>query len=507
MKTIFRRIACVMMLTLSTSAVPLVHAQPVEGEPVEEPRTIPLLTAGQLDELLGPIALYPDALIALILPAATMPADLVLASRFVGAGGDPATIDAQPWDESVRALARYADVVKWMDDKLSWSILVGDAFIAQPVDVMQSIQRLRTRAREAGTLVDSAEQNVVEDEGSIRIVPAQPEVIYVPVYDPQVVYVYRSSWASYGPAISYRWCYPTGIWLSYNLDWHSHRVWVVNTHHRHSWYSSGDWRRPSYKHRPHYYHGDRGRGWSPHPGRHRDHRGWDRGRPTHVVVNNDGRSVRPPGNGGGPVTSRPRTDGRRDRNDDASRDGRSGPRDSRAESPRVVSTPNPSTNPPSTVQEPRTRPATDGTSRRWTGRAANPGQPASTVRNDAPALAPNPSATPRRTPSVVRNPNPRPTPNSDVVQSRRSVSPGTNPGSPAPGRMHSNTPDRRERATTQSTQRVQAAEPARQAPPAAVTPPAASSAPESSARSRTSDSGSRKSGGEPRGAERRTRDR
>jgi hypothetical protein len=209
-------------------------AAPAEASD-SEARTIPLLAGEQLDELLGPIALYPDALIAIILPASTMPTDLVLASRYVGANGDASRIDEQPWDESVRALARYPEVVKWMDDKLSWSIMVGDAFIAQPVDVMQSLQRLRARARAAGTLVDSTEQKVVEDEGNIRIVPAQPEVIYVPVYDPQVVYVSRPaySWGWYAPVISYRWCYPTGLWMSYDCDWYSWRVWHVNSHWRH----------------------------------------------------------------------------------------------------------------------------------------------------------------------------------------------------------------------------------------------------------------------------------
>ena len=266
----------------------------VAEDPAGEAREVPILTAEQLDELLGPIALYPDALVALILPASTMPTDLVLASRYIGAGGDKTKVDEQPWDESVRALAHYPDVVTWLDDKLSWAIMMGDAFIAQPVDVMQSIQRLRARARAAGTLVDSAEQKVVEEEGSIRIVPAQPEVIYVPVYDPRVVYVERPYWGWGTSVITYRWCYPTGIWLSYDCDWSHHRVWVVNTHWRHRWYHDHGWRR-SYHDRRHHYYDDRGFGGAWMPRRHDNHRDFRRDgrhRDSRVIVRDGHRDFR-----------------------------------------------------------------------------------------------------------------------------------------------------------------------------------------------------------------------
>jgi len=283
-----------------------------------EAREIPLLSAEQLDEILGPIALYPDALIALILPASTMPTDLVLAARYLGAGGDTAQVDEQPWDESVRGLAHYPDVVKWMDEKLSWSIIVGDAFVAQPVDVMQSIQRLRARARAAGTLVDSAEQTVVEDESAIRIVPARPEVIYVPYYDPQVVYVARPYWGWASPVITYRWCYPTGIWLSYDCDWYSSRVWYVSTHHRHNWYYGNHWWRP-YRSAPRHYYSnhDYGRGWSPRlGGAHPDARRGGRDRPSSVVVR-DGHRESPSAPAPGSARSQPD----RNRGSDVVRDG------------------------------------------------------------------------------------------------------------------------------------------------------------------------------------------
>lgn len=417
----------------------------------EAERTIPLLTAEQLDELLGPIALYPDALIAIILPAATMPTDLVLASRYLGAGGEAAKADEQPWDESVRALARYPEVVKWMDEKLSWVIMVGDAFVAQPVDVMQSIQRLRARARAAGTLVDSNEQKVVEEEGAIRIVPAQPEVIYVPYYDPQVVYVSRPVWPSvyYTPVISYRWCYPTGIWLSYDCDWYRSRVWCVNPHWRHNWYYGRTWYRPHpHKSHTHYsIHRDYGRDWSPKRGGHHDYRRDGRERSGHVVIR-DGRReyVRSPGSGNG--GSRPDVvrggDRSRDDRNDASR---GAPGDRRAPDVRTtVPDRNRDTaytdnrngsrapggdrvergrDPERSRDTPGTRP--DRTSRP-DRRPENPG----TVRQpDAPRSAP-PVTVPRN-PPVVRNTQPDATP-APAPRPGRWVD-RANPSTPTPPRV------------------------------------------------------------------------
>ena len=147
----------------------------------------PLRSMEELSELLGPIALYPDPLVSLILPASTVPSDIVLADRFVISGGNADTVDDNPWDPSVKALTRYPDTLKWLDDNLSWTTQVGDAFTDQPEDVMNAIQALRGQAKSLGNLVDTPEQNVVADDTSIRIVPAQPDYIFEPRYDPQVV--------------------------------------------------------------------------------------------------------------------------------------------------------------------------------------------------------------------------------------------------------------------------------------------------------------------------------
>src|SRR5580658_10972479 len=116
------------------------------------------LSDADLDTLLAPIALYPDPLLAQILPASTVPGDIVMASRYVAAKKDPDKVDAQPWEESVKALARYPEVLQMMDEKLDWTTELGQAFIAQPDDVFNSIQRLQAKAQSVGNLKDTPQQ-------------------------------------------------------------------------------------------------------------------------------------------------------------------------------------------------------------------------------------------------------------------------------------------------------------------------------------------------------------
>ena len=103
--------------------------------------------ADELDQIVAPIALYPDPLIALILPAATMPSDIVLANRYLVQNGDPAQIPNQPWDDSVKGLTHYPDLLKWLDQNLDWTSQLGSAYLAQPGDVIDAIQQLRLHAR------------------------------------------------------------------------------------------------------------------------------------------------------------------------------------------------------------------------------------------------------------------------------------------------------------------------------------------------------------------------
>ncbi len=191
------------------------------------------LTPAQLDDLLSPVALYPDPLIALILPASTFPTDVVMAARYLKAGGDPRSIDDQPWDDSVKALARYPDVVKWMDENLAWTRQLGEVFERQPAALLTSTQRLRAAARTAGNLASTPEQTVVVEREVIRIVPSRPDVIYVPVYDPLVVYrprvanIYHTT-----PVLRFGDPCRTGFWLSYHCDWTYNTVWMVSRPYR-----------------------------------------------------------------------------------------------------------------------------------------------------------------------------------------------------------------------------------------------------------------------------------
>ncbi len=216
------------------------------------------LTPDQLDELLGPIALYPDALVALILPAAASPSDIVLAARYLQSGYDPAQVDSQSWDDSVVALAHYPDVIQWMNQNLAWTQQLGEVFVAQPTDVMQSVQRLRAEARAAGTLTDTPQQQVVVDDDYIEIVPAQPNVIYVPRYDPDIVYgpppgYYAGSYITFGVGFS------TGLWLTHDLDWGHHRIWVADRQD----HNPRDWRHPVFPGRPGYVRDPSRHPWNP----------------------------------------------------------------------------------------------------------------------------------------------------------------------------------------------------------------------------------------------------
>ena len=148
----------------------------------------------ELDQLVAPIALYPDALLAQALMASTYPLEVVAAERWVKANPglkDKALEDAlqqQSWDPSVKSLAVFPQVLTMMSEKLDWTQKLGDAFLAQEKAVMDTIQSLRAKAQAAGNLKTTKEQTVIVEQKVIRIEPASPQVIYVPTYNPTVVY-------------------------------------------------------------------------------------------------------------------------------------------------------------------------------------------------------------------------------------------------------------------------------------------------------------------------------
>jgi hypothetical protein len=175
----------------------LAQTPPPAAQPAPAPAP-QLLTAAQLDALVSPIALYPDALLSEILMASTYPLEVVEADRWADANktlkGDAlkAAVDQQSWDDSVKSLTATPDVLDMMSNKLSWTQQLGDAVLAQQPDVMDAIQRLRTKAQANNKLTTTKQQKVTTQQQAgkeiIVIEPTDPSMVYVPYYDPAVVY-------------------------------------------------------------------------------------------------------------------------------------------------------------------------------------------------------------------------------------------------------------------------------------------------------------------------------
>jgi hypothetical protein len=148
----------------------------------------------ELQQLVAPIALYPDALIGQILAASTYPTQIVEAARWLqqnsGLKGDAlvSAVNQQPWDDSVKGLTQFPSVLENMNTNLSWTSSLGDAYFNDSQAVMQAIQGLRNQAVNAGNLASSPQQSVTREGQTIVIQPADPEVVYVPTYSPAAVY-------------------------------------------------------------------------------------------------------------------------------------------------------------------------------------------------------------------------------------------------------------------------------------------------------------------------------
>ena len=179
-------------------ALPVLAQAPVAGEGPPPVR----LSEKQLEDLVGRIALYPDDLLAIILPASTFPLDIVQADRFLQQlKKTPQLHPDTRWNESVRSLLNYPEVVTMMSRDLDWTQDLGEAVVSQQADVMKAIQAFRARVFDAGNLKTDDKQIVVQEKETIKVVQANPEVIYVPQYQPSTVVVYSSA-----PIYSY---YPT----------------------------------------------------------------------------------------------------------------------------------------------------------------------------------------------------------------------------------------------------------------------------------------------------------
>jgi hypothetical protein len=252
---------------LLAQAPPADQAQPASGYTPQTPQ--------QLQQLVAPIALYPDSLVAAILPAATFPEQIVEADRWLQANPGLAADDLaraanqQPWDASVKALTAFPAVLGNMDQNLSWTSALGEAYYNQPQDVMAAVQDLRRSAEAAGTLQGTPEQDVTTEGSDIDIEPTDPDVVYVPQYDPWAVYgIAIDAWPDWydypgvwygGPYLSFGIGSPIGFFRGYAWGWHHWRCdW--RTHYvafNHAPYVSRSF---SFANRSNFYRGYRGPG-------------------------------------------------------------------------------------------------------------------------------------------------------------------------------------------------------------------------------------------------------
>ena len=249
---------------------PIVAGATVEDFDDEE---LPALSVAELEDIVGPVALYPDDLLAIVLPASTYPLQVVQAARFLERlESDPSLKPDEEWDESITALLNYPEVVDLMNEDIDWTWRLGEAVVSQQADVIAAIESFRDRAYAAGNLKSDERQIVSNEDGVIEIEPVNEDVIYVPYYEPERVVVYqpRPVYYYYPRAYPlYYYPYPYGHsftsgyfwgvttafsigWLTDHLHVYHHSYWghPYYGHHYHSHYY---YRRPSLSHYNHYY--------------------------------------------------------------------------------------------------------------------------------------------------------------------------------------------------------------------------------------------------------------
>ena len=227
-------------------------------------------TPEQLQQLVAPIALYPDSLVAQVLAASTFPEQVVEADRWVQAHSDlkgdalAQAVDQQNWDPSVKALAAFPSVLGNMDKNLSWTSSLGDAYYNQQQDVMNAVQFMRGKAEQAGNLKTTPQQTVQTQGSTIVIQPANPDVVYVPAYDPWDVYGYPvgpwPGWYPYpgiwfgGPYLSFGVGFGIGYYGGFGWGWGN---WGFNWRGGYPLYNRGRYysRSPTFYNRTNFYRG------------------------------------------------------------------------------------------------------------------------------------------------------------------------------------------------------------------------------------------------------------
>lgn len=234
-------------LTLSI-AIPFLFAQTpttsTAAATAKSPSAGTNLSPAELAKLVAPIALYPDPLVATILPASAYPLEIVEAARFVKDTNNLAKLDEQTWDKNVKEVARIPKVLDQLNDNINWTTQLGDAFVKEPKQLMEAIQTLRDKAKQTGALKSTQQQtvNVTQQAGNqvIQIEPAQPNVVYVPQYNPTVVFAgmpvaypgYYYPPAAYYPgaaaALSFGAGVAVGAWAGNSCNWGGGTVNVNN---------------------------------------------------------------------------------------------------------------------------------------------------------------------------------------------------------------------------------------------------------------------------------------
>jgi len=233
-------------LILVLAAWPAVASAQLAVAEIQEIEEFPIASATELEKLVGPIALYPDDLLAIVLPASTFPLQIVEASRFLqNLEDDPSLKPDDDWDDSVVALLNYPEVIELLNEDLDWTWRLGEVVVAQQSDVISAIELFRDRAYAAGNLKSDDYQLVAHEDSSIQITPVQEDVIYVPYYEPERVVVYQTRPAYYyypRPYPVYYYPYSAGyafhddffwgVTTAFSIGWHSHHLNVFH----HSFY-------------------------------------------------------------------------------------------------------------------------------------------------------------------------------------------------------------------------------------------------------------------------------
>ena len=237
------RLTMATVFTLAATIEPIFAQAPAAPTPSQAPQ-LPQAPSGQnaqqvysmtdLEYLLGPIALFPDPLLALVLPASTFPLQIVQADRWLAANpeavkqNDFSQADGMGWDASVQGLLRFPSVIEMLADHLNWTESLGEAFTLQPADVAAAVQVLRAKAQSIGNLKSTPEQQVVtRDEGGAQVIyiePAAPERIYVPVYDSSAVF-----YSALPAALLFGTAVVVGSTWNSRWGWHNRRwndVWI-----------------------------------------------------------------------------------------------------------------------------------------------------------------------------------------------------------------------------------------------------------------------------------------